>query len=784
MAMEQIEFNIETQRILKLLANDIYDSPYALLRENVQNAYDAILMRQKKEAFDPMIEIVIEKGLIQISDNGIGMTNEVVENNYWKAGSSGKNNPEARAAGVVGTFGIGAMANFGICTALEIVTRFYSGEITYKSTAERDRLEIGKRCIDIDETSRREEPGTTVKAILETGIQVNIAEATNYLQQFVKFLPVPVVLNGTVISQNPYYDAETLAKDNSLQGHYTRGEYAFDMTLYIAKYNEGRVALVINNIYQNNIQIRGSIYLEQNIGTGILGLRNGFGLSSLPVGTNFNLGGIVDLSILVPTAGRDSISVDTVNKAAQLISYAEDIVAEEMSKREICDSNRQFLNYVQNRGRYDLAGRIKVAKAGAINEYFELGLLKPEMDGRKVYYYSGTDQGIIGQYSGENTLLVILSRDFPRRNIQQKMLNRSHIPQVSDNATILKLYDRKELDTCEFAFILRVMSTLKDDYLILDSKITFAKISHGVTNLVKKEGETVCVYIARDSNNVKQVLKMYDMEPRLFDGFVKDYIRNYLYQQFAQYVPSSTREGADQLYRMLQHTKELYTIEKFEHGEMEELMQDYIQGKRKLQEVIKVSEDMQKTHRQTVNLHQVGDMEHEIPSITQTNTINNDTPKNDPGLPMPPIKVLGNNTEMKILKTALPYPQLNNFTHFIALSDVVFEKQLDFFLDPHTTKVMWGMHKIVYIFTHASGQLTLYYEIELKNTRLADGMTGGQQMPTTTVLSKNRIFVPIEPALIPYFDFKDEKMEFYVRYDLISDFVERHKGEEEKERGE
>ena len=35
MAMGQIEFNIETQRILKLLANDIYDSPYALLRENV-----------------------------------------------------------------------------------------------------------------------------------------------------------------------------------------------------------------------------------------------------------------------------------------------------------------------------------------------------------------------------------------------------------------------------------------------------------------------------------------------------------------------------------------------------------------------------------------------------------------------------------------------------------------------------------------------------------------------------------------------------------------------------
>lgn len=771
--MDKIEFNIETNRILKLLANDIYDSPYALLRENVQNAYDAILMRQAKEYFNPIIEITIEDGRISISDNGIGMTSDVIENNYWKAGSSGKNNPEARAAGVVGTFGIGAMANFGICTKLEIITRFYGVETTVKSTAVRDRLEIGKRCIDIEETTKRESPGTTVIATLEGGTRINDSEARTYLQQFVKYLPVPVVLNGTVISQNPYYDQDKLTNDDVLPGHYTKGEYSFDMKLFISKYSEGRVAFDIHNIQQNGSPIRGTIYLEQNIGTGIQGLRNGFGLSTLPVSTLFNLGGIVDMEILVPTAGRDSISIESVNKSAQLINYAEDIVAEKLSEKDICDNNRQFLIYVHSRGRYDLAGHIKVAKAGALNEYLDLGSLSPEMNGKKLYYYPGTDQGIISQYSGENTMLVTLSRDYPRRTIQQMMLNRRHIPQVSDNATVLHVYDKKDLETCEFAFVLRVMSTLKDDYLIIEPKIAFARISHGVTNLVKKEGGVVSIYVARDSNNVKQVLRMYDMEPRLFDGFVKDYIRNYLYQQLAPYVPSSTREGADQLYRMLQRTKELYTIEKNESGEMEGLMQDYIQGKRDLAEVIKVSEDLQRIHRQTVDQQQVGNLEQEIPSITQTNTINSETPKNDPGLPMPPIKVLGNDTKMKILRTAQPYPQLNNFTHFVALSDVVFEKQMDFFLDPHSTKVMWGMHKIVYIFTHASGRLTLYYEIELKNTRLADGMTGGRQLPTTTVLSKNRIFVPIEPSLIPYFDFKEEKMEFYVRYDLISDFGDR-----------
>lgn len=781
--MDKIEFNIETKRILKLLANDIYDSPYALLRENVQNAYDAILMRQQKEAFEPKIEISIDQMSIQIYDNGIGMTSDVIENNYWKAGSSGKNNPEARAAGVVGTFGIGAMANFGICTALEIITRYYSGETTYRSTAIRESLEIGKRCIEREETESRTEPGTTVNATLEPGVIVEMDKAASYLKQFVKYLPVPVFLNGLLISKSPYFNSANFRNDDVQSNHYTRGDYTFDMVIYIgAKHPEGRVAFYMKNIKLNDEPITGSIFLEQNSGTGIQGLRNGFGLSTLPVETSFNFGGIVDMSFLLPTAGRDSISVETVNKAALLIGYAEEIVAEALAREEICDNNRQFLNYVQNHKRYDLADRIKVAKAGGINEFIELGTLKSELDGKKVYFYPGTDRGIISQYSGENTILVTLSKDYPRRNIQLKMLSKKKIPGVSDNASVLKLYDKRELNTCEFAFILRVMSTLKDDYLILESKVSFAIISHGVTNLVRKDDKGVVnIYIARDSNNIKQVLEMYDQEPRLFDGFVKDYIRNYLYQQLAQYVPSSTREGAEQLYRMLQRTKELYTIEKFERGEMEGLMQDYIQGKRNLGEVIKISEDRQKLHRQTVGQHQIGDMENEIPSITQTNTITDDLPKIDPGIAMPPIKVLGNDTKMKILKTSQPYPQLNNFTHFLALSDMVFEKQLDFFLDAHTTKVMWGMHKIVYIFTHSSGQLTLYYEIELKNVRLADGVTGGQQLPTTTVLSKNRIFVPLEPTLIPYFDFKEEKIEFYVRYDLISDFNKRLANKDEND---
>src|SRR5262245_60229710 len=44
-SMSGIVFQVETERVLKILAREIYDSPLALLRENVQNAYDAVRMR-------------------------------------------------------------------------------------------------------------------------------------------------------------------------------------------------------------------------------------------------------------------------------------------------------------------------------------------------------------------------------------------------------------------------------------------------------------------------------------------------------------------------------------------------------------------------------------------------------------------------------------------------------------------------------------------------------------------------------------------------------------------
>ena len=92
-AKERIAFDVETSRILQILSSEIYDSPKAFLRENLQNAYDAILMRCTVEGTplsERRIDVTVEGRTLTVQDDGIGMTDEVLKNNFWKAGSSGK----------------------------------------------------------------------------------------------------------------------------------------------------------------------------------------------------------------------------------------------------------------------------------------------------------------------------------------------------------------------------------------------------------------------------------------------------------------------------------------------------------------------------------------------------------------------------------------------------------------------------------------------------------------------------------------------------------------------
>ena len=179
------------------------------MRENVQNAYDAILMRctaQELPIAERKVEITVEAGRLTVRDDGIGMTEEVLKDNFWTAGSSGKKSELAQRSGVIGTFGIGAMANFGVCTTLRVETRHIDSDITFISVARRDDLKIGQDCIDLKRATDDREPGTLIVADLDPAYPIDEAAACEYLKQYVRFLPVPVIVNGSIISQEVFED--------------------------------------------------------------------------------------------------------------------------------------------------------------------------------------------------------------------------------------------------------------------------------------------------------------------------------------------------------------------------------------------------------------------------------------------------------------------------------------------------------------------------------------------------------------------------------------------------
>lgn len=772
-----MKLQIDIKKVINLLAKDIYDSPYALLRENLQNAYDAILMRKQVDTGynDYRIDMCIEDRKVIIVDNGIGMTAETVENNFWKAGSSGKNTVEAQKAGVVGTFGIGAMANFGVCDKMEVRTRFYNSTKTIVTSTELEKISLTEECIDTQIIDDATLPiGTTVTATLREGELITFDGALTYLKPFVQYLPMPVTLNGQLISQKRYLDTIMLNEANTLSGEkvVAGGLLTYKLQMKAINYNNGLVSVHVTDICKNGEPLQGDIVLRQDMGS-IYGLRNGFGLASVPISSNFRWGGVVNMTRLVPTAGRDSLTRESVSMVSEIITSLDNQIVELLANYDICDSNPAFLSYVYVHAdrTMQLGGRIRIQRK-PLDDRIQLMTVQPQMANRNVMYYGGHDEKIINTFANENTFLLTLGNDSVRRNIQLRYLNQKGIPSVPDKVTILHKYSFDELELSESSIVFRIQYVLEHDYFINSAKVVYADISHEQPAYVEESGGNIIIYLARNAKSIMQLKAVYDSDYTVYDGFIKDYVRQHLYPKLSNYVPSSTREGAEALKRIMHQKEDLFTIEREEIGYAEEVIKDYMSGKATLQDVHRASASAVNSQRQHVEVSDVGSVESVMPSVSVEPVAENVAPSQEAPvdiIAMPPVNNMDIYTDYKLLKTNEAYPALNNHKMFLGLSDKLFERYSDFFLEPHTTKVIWSTHKIVYVFTHASNQVSMYYDIDLK-TVLPGEMTGGHPIITTTIITKNRIFVPVIPEMYQYFDLAQNqgKLEFYVRFDPLT----------------
>ncbi len=763
---ERIAFDVETERILQILSAEIYDSPKAFLRENVQNAYDAILMRCTAQGLPIAgreIEITIEKEQLTVRDDGIGMTDEVLKTNFWRAGSSGKKSELAQRSGVIGTFGIGAMANFGVCTALRVETRHIDSGITLISSARRADLRIAQDCIDLERVADERSPGTIIRAELDPSFTIDTYSASEYLKQYVRFLPVPVYVNGKLISQQHFEvslgDRTTVYEQISSRP-VSRGE--FSATLRTSVNEQARVLARLECISLNGNPLSGEAFFVQHGGQ-TLGFRSLFGLAPIPVSGVYEFGGFVNLNILHPTAGREALSRESIQHVANLVSVIEAEVSKDLAETPAAEHNQQFQQYILSQNLIPLAKNLNIAVLPAREKDVTLGEVKAYEPSKTKHFYTGQDATILQRFASEQANLFHVSQANPRRKLQLRYLREiSGIEEVPEK-TIVDLIPPAKLTLDEAMFLVRLRGVLLEDYFLPDIDAAFAKISHGVSLHIEKKGEIVHIAIDHDMPAARMVIQSYRAAREVFPGFVIDFVRQHIYPQIRDHVPSSTRQGRDALYRRLKENEELFRYELSDFGEAESLLADYLAGKADLEQVLRSSGGRGAGQHQEVRKDQVGSIEEELPGIIGSPDVPSQVNEFEA---TPPILRPEITSAKKVLTVSAEHAKLNRFQMFLALSDRLAKSEGEFLRQPHTTKLMWGSHRVIYIFTYATGDLNLYYDIKLKEP-LGRQTTGGAMFPTTTIVTKDRIYVPVPKVLEPAFQITDGTKEFYVRFDTI-----------------
>jgi molecular chaperone HtpG len=743
--------------MLALLADQIYQSPLALLRENTQNAFDAIRLRQAipNQEFVPRIQISVDSQQVVVSDNGIGMTSAEVETNFWHAGRSSKNTDAARAAGVVGTFGIGAMANFGVADELVVETESAVVCERTRSSANRAELSTSTRSISVTPTGSTGTPGTTISARLASDTRITVQDARNFLREFVEFLDVPVVFNGQNLSGAPYRRLLP-SERHSWTKH--QKDATFDGLLVgdvqILGMATGELRVVIENA--RSLASRGApgtlvLLQDRNV---IRTMRSGFGLATIALGSHYQWGGIVDLPFLMPTAGREALDTASTQLLQQLITAIDNLVSPLAAQHSECFGNDGFLRWLLATRQFHLCGPLEVTA----RPFTQPEPLQSVAKRHGMKFYSGQDESVIRRYASEDEPLVVLSRRTPRRDCELGYLTAHGIREIDTSPRVEKELATEDLSFAHTALATRIERVLEEDYF-LGVDIRFGTITDGLPMLVTDTDQPVVIFLNPHSSGIAPLLALHRDDFDAFGPFVKDFIRSTVFSRIADLVPSSTREGSEAFLRHLRANREWFEYELSDKADLKEIFDDVASGRLTIEEARKRLESAEHSFLEvspaaTAPLSSViREPQGEQPAEYLP----------DPFSATPGIDRRDEKTTARILTSQTP---VNGYHCFLSISDRVQSDKGHFFLQPHSTEVVWGGRKVLFVFQHHSKSFGLYYDILCPG--LVGAGSGGGPKTTATILTSNRTFIPIPDEIAEDFVPRgDERKRLEVRCDIL-----------------
>ena len=232
--MKKKQFKTESKKILDLMINSVYTNRDIFLRELISNASDAIDKLYYKSLTDTKVnlnkddvciklELDKENRTIKIIDNGIGMTEEELDNNLGIIAKSGSSlfkeiNDKQKDVNIIGQFGVGFYSAFMIAKEIRVLSKSFDSDEAHLWISDGiDGYSIEK--------ATKADAGTEITLYLKDNTETDNYD--EYLEQrriegivkkysdYIKY-PIIMKVEETKLKEDSETETETVVKDKTL----------------------------------------------------------------------------------------------------------------------------------------------------------------------------------------------------------------------------------------------------------------------------------------------------------------------------------------------------------------------------------------------------------------------------------------------------------------------------------------------------------------------------------------------------------------------------------------
>lgn len=562
---------IDFESVLRAISKQVYETPLAFIRENVQNAVDAIRIQAHRDQVlteddTYRIDVDVEADLIRVRDNGTGMSASDLENYFWTIGASGKRTEEAIAAGCVGMFGIGGFANFGVCHTLEVISQTPDSEhgtLTRLSEADIKEARGTIPSVSVEESDQAGPRGTLVIGYLRE--PANLEDLRRYLQESVRFVPTAVYFNGQKLSQNTFTAIED--RENMTAVENSPREWQDGDLSVVGRFFEDRGHTLVASIHglsvgSEPVNLRGHIRFEN----GPFDVyKRGFKLCGTSIGTTIGVSGRLDCDSFTPTAGRDSLDAPTASLLSRIALALERVAVDVvLDAPERISQYTRIFRYLLQRGLVGKIGNVRVRLADG-SENTLANVRRSAERGVRVFYGITQKQALNQVMQARGHIVVLLSSDRHRQQAERQYLEKYCSAKAFDGVIACQEhYD--DLSRFEKVFLSELEQTISKAYEIENFRLIPGNLTEDVPVFVKEAsaGQTLNIFVdVRHSEIVK--LEALGYTPLLYSLIVR-FCNEFLGHSLRKWSPRFFGDGALNLELLAKRRTEFWLLLKEDIG--------------------------------------------------------------------------------------------------------------------------------------------------------------------------------------------------------------------------